>query len=172
MFEPGDKVVHQRHGAGTVIEYRTLTFEGKDREYFCIQMNDDRHTLMIPVDSIDEDEIRTAMDDTSVIKEVMYKEPDELSDNYRARQAEIRDKLKTRNPRKLAQALRDLAWLERIHKLTNTDTRLRDRLIKALAREVALIPGYNVTDARKEIQDIMQTAIDQHLANHPESVAN
>ena len=79
MFDPGDKIVHVRHGAGTVMERRTRMYEGEEREYFCIKMNDNRYTLLIPVDSLDEDELRPAMEDLSVIREVMQNEPEELS---------------------------------------------------------------------------------------------
>jgi len=163
MFEPGDKVVHVRHGAGVVIETRTMTYDGKKRDYFCIEMNDDRRTLMIPVENVDEEELRPAITDMSLIEEVLNKEPAELDDNYRTRQANIRSKLKTRNPRKLAQALRDLVWLERTHKLTNTDTRLRDRVIQALSRELALKDTLSVANARKRLEDLVNAAITDHM---------
>lgn len=166
MFEPGDNVVHARHGSGTVIESRTLTYEGRERVYFCIKLNDQRQTLMIPEDTLDADEIRPAMNDTALIEAVMLQEPAELSDNYRARQAIIRDQLRTRNPRKLASALRDLSWLEVTHKLTNTDSRLRDRLVKALARELSLTPGVSLTEARFEIDQITKRAMDHHLETY------
>lgn len=168
MFEPGDKVVHVRHGAGVVIETRTMTYDGKKRDYFCIQMNDDRRTLMIPVENIDEEELRPAITDMSVIEEVFYNEPAELDDNYRTRQANIRTKLKTRSPRKLAQALRDLVWLERTHKLTNTDSRLRDNVIQRLSRELALHPSMTVATARKRLEDMVNSAITDHMDDQDE----
>lgn len=169
MFEPGDKVVHVRHGAGVVLEKRSISYEGKTRDYFCIQMNDARHTLMIPVENVDEDELRPALSGTQLIEEVLQNEPIELSDNYRARQAAIRDKLKSRNPRQLAQALRDLSWLEHTHKLTNTDTRLRDKVIKALARELALRPETSVRNAQSVIVELVEKAMEEHIANNPEA---
>ena len=172
MFEPGDKVVHARHGAGIVLETRTIVYEGKEREYFCIQMNDARHTLMIPVENIDEDELRPAMTGTELIEEVLRKEPAELSDNYRTRQAAIREQLKSRNPYKLAQALRDLAWLERTHKLTNTDTQLRDKVLKALARELALKPNISVRSAQTTILQLVDEAMKQHISDNPTAVTS
>lgn len=169
MFNPGDKVVHTRHGAGTVIEKRTLVYDGKEREYFCIKMNDDRRTLMIPIESIDEDEIRPAMVDLTLVERILNEPPSELADNYRTRQANIREKLRSRNPHKLASALRDLSWQERTHKLTNTDTRLRDQLIKALAREIALKPSISVAQARSHIQHIIEDAMKQHEDTTPDS---
>lgn len=168
MFEPGDKIVHTRHGAGVVIETRTMVYDGKERDYFCIKMNDDKRTLMIPVENVDEDELRPAMTDMALIEEVLFNEPAELDDNYRTRQANIRQKLKTRNPRKLAQALRDLVWLERTHKLTNTDSRLRDSVIQALSRELALKPSLTVANARRKLENLVNLAMTDHLEEHQE----
>jgi RNA polymerase-interacting CarD/CdnL/TRCF family regulator len=165
MFKPGDMVVHVRHGAGVVLETRTLVYEGEKREYFCIEMNGDRRTLMIPVENVDDEELRPAITDIEIIEEVFNKEPVELDENYRIRQTEIRQQIKSRNPLKLAQALRDLVYLERTHKLTTTDLRLRDQVMQALARELALQPTLSVANARQNIQALIELAMTDHLSN-------
>lgn len=171
MFKVGDMVVHQRHGAGTVIETRVLTYEGVEREYFCIEMNGDKRILMIPVENIDSSELRPAMTDIDSIEAVFNSPPTELDENYRIRQTLIRQKLKSRNPTKLAQALRDLVYLERTHKLTGTDIRLRDQVMQALARELALKPSLTVAVARKCLQDLIERAMNRHLANFEKATA-
>jgi RNA polymerase-interacting CarD/CdnL/TRCF family regulator len=171
MFEPGDNVVHIRHGVGVVLEKRTLTFEGKDRIYFCIQLHEARNILMIPEENVDEGELRFALIGTQLIEEVLQHAPDELSDNFRIRQSDIRDIIKSRNPRKLTQALRDLAWLELKHKLTNTDIHLRESVLTALARELALKPETSVRHAQVTIIGLVEQAMQVHLANHPELVS-
>jgi len=168
MFEPGDKVVHTRHGAGIVLETKTLVFDGEERIYFCVQMNDDRRTLMIPMENVDEDELRPAITDMSVIEDVLFNEPADLPDNHRTRQSDIRTKLKTRNPRKLAQALRDLIYLERTHRLTNTDAKLRDKVMQALTRELALRPSITVATARQNLQKLVDRAMHEHIDEEEE----
>ena len=171
MFEPGDKVVHIRHGAGVVLETRTIVYEGKKRDYFCVQLNDARHILMIPIESMDSEELRPALNDTDLIEEVLQNEPKELSDNYRVRQADIRTKIKSRNPRQLAQALRDLSWLEYTHKLTNTDIQLRDMVLTTLSRELALKSEMTVRKAQTALTELVEKAMQFHLAQHPEAIA-
>ena len=61
MFKVGDMIVHQRHGAGTVIEPRTIEHDGQTREYFCIELSGDRGLLMVPRENVNEDEIRPAL---------------------------------------------------------------------------------------------------------------
>ena len=171
MFEPGDNVVHIRHGAGVVLEMRTLIYEGKKRVYFCIQLYDVRHTLMIPVENMDEEELRLALADTQLIEEVLQHTPSELSDDFRIRHSDIRDILKSRNPRKLTQALRDLAWLEHRHKLTGTDVQLRESVLNALARELALKPETTVSHAQTIIMDLVKKAMQIHLAERPNVIS-
>jgi CarD family transcriptional regulator len=171
MFEPGDHVVHIRHGVGVVMEKRTLTYEGKERIYFCIQLHEARNILMIPVENVDEGELRLALIGTQLIEEVLQNDPNELSDNFRIRQSDIRDVIKSRNPRKLTQALRDLAWLEYRHKLTNTDIQLRESLLTALARELALEPETSVRNAQITILELVKKAMQTHLAKYPDVVS-
>ena len=171
MFEPGDKVVHIRHGAGVVLETRTIVYEGKKRDYFCVQLNEARQILMIPIENMDNEELRPALNGTDLIEEVLQNEPAELSDNYRVRQADIRTKIKSRNPRQLAQALRDLSWLEHTHKLTNTDTQLRDTVLTALSRELALKSEMTVRKAQVALIELVEKAMLLHHTKHPETVA-
>jgi hypothetical protein len=65
--------------------------------------------------------------------------------------------------------LRDLVWLERTHKLTNTDTRLRDSVIQRLSRELALHPSMTVATARQQIEALVNSAITEHLDEQDEA---
>jgi RNA polymerase-interacting CarD/CdnL/TRCF family regulator len=152
MFSPGDHIVHQRHGAGVVQGFKNFCLDGVDREYLCIRIERDDYDLMVPIDTLDEEEIRPALTDTSIIEKVMLQNPEELDENYRARQATIRKMLRTRNPRRLAAALRDLTWHEYREHLTNTDKQLRNELLQALADEMALLPRLTLAKAKDRLR--------------------
>ncbi|MCA9913570.1 MAG: hypothetical protein KC496_09490 [Anaerolineae bacterium] len=153
MFSPGDHIVHLRHGAGIVQGFKHFLLDGKEREYLCIRIERDDTDLMIPTDSLDEEEIRPALTDTGMIEHVMMQKPEELDENYRARQATIRQMLRTRNPRRLAQALRDLTWHEYREHLTNTDKQLRDEVLQSLADEMALLPKLTLAKAKNRLRN-------------------
>jgi len=153
MFSPGDHIVHQRHGAGVVQGFKQFSLDGKERKYLCIRIERNDGDLMVPLDTLDEDEIRLALQDTSIIETVMLQSPEELDDNYRSRQATIRQMLRTRNPRRLAAALRDLTWHEYREHLTNTDKQLRNELLQALADEMALLPKLTAAKAKNRLQN-------------------
>ena len=53
MLEVGDAIVHLRYGAGTVTGTRTVTRDGEERQYYCIEIVNNAGTLLIPQDQID-----------------------------------------------------------------------------------------------------------------------
>jgi RNA polymerase-interacting CarD/CdnL/TRCF family regulator len=162
MFKVGDAIVHQRHGAGTVIEPRIIEHDGEKREYFCIELSGDRGLLMVPVENVNEDEIRPAITDTAMIDEVLHKPPQELGNDHRVRQNTIRAKIKTRDPRQLAQALRDLCWREHTDKLTYTDSQLKDQVQRLLTQELSLSPSMAPDSARAHLNDLVRKAMAAH----------
>lgn len=165
MFKAGDKIVHQRHGAGTVMEPRVIERDGERKEYFCIELIGDRGMLMIPAANVDSAEIRSAMLDTNLISTIMSKPPAPLSNDHRARQNQLKAQIKTRDPKELAAALRDLCWRERTDKLTFTDAQLKDSAFRLLTQELALNPSFALDTARTQINLIIENTMTAHLQN-------
>lgn len=165
MFKPGDTIVHARHGTGTVEEHRKITRNDITREYLCIKLTANNSLIMIPLDSLDEDEIRPAMVDLDLIADVLTKPPQPLDNDHRERQSIIRDMLKSRDPRQLTRALRDLCWREYESKLTFTDSQLRDKAYHLLAQELALSSASYATEARQRIESLITQAIERHAVD-------
>jgi hypothetical protein len=69
----------------------------------------------------------------------------------------------------LAEALRDLSWLEKTDKLTSRDSQLRDRVIKALAEELALRPNSNLETAKSWLQECVDSSMRYHFDNQVEN---
>lgn len=162
MFKVGAKIVHARHGAGTVTEIRTIEREGEAREYLCVELMNGRGLVMLPTDKLNPDDIRTAMTDFDTIRDVLNDTPEELQTDHRARQNKIKAQIKSRDPQQLAQALRDLAWREHTDKLTYTDAQLKDNAQRLLAQELALSPDIALETARNQLIDLVQDAINTH----------
>lgn len=160
MFDIGDCIVHPRYGAGTVIESRVIERKAEKRRYFCIELTNSRGTVMIPSEKVEETGLRPIMVTETLIREVMSKQPVELSDNHRSRQADLEAKLKSRKPLLLLQALRDLNWREHTTHLTNTDRKLKNNFQKRIVQEFALLIG---EQARVRTQEIVLQAMTQHL---------
>jgi RNA polymerase-interacting CarD/CdnL/TRCF family regulator len=160
MFTTGDIVVHKRYGAGTVVGMRTLQRKGKDRRYFCIEMAGEAGTLMIPDGNVESDDLRMALNDTTLIKEVLFNPPEDLTDDHRLRKTTIETKLSTRNPRQVVQVLRDLCWREKIAQLTTTDERLKRSALDTLLKELNLNP--KMQQAKQKVDDLIEQAMHHH----------
>lgn len=163
MYTEGDRIVHPRYGAGVIQGETTLTFLGKTRKYHILQLIGDRGEVMIPFAEAGDMDIRLAIKNMDTIEEVFANEPNILSDNYRTRQAKIDKKIKTRDPVKLAQALRDLAWREYVHKLTGVEQKMKTKLIKMLSREMAVVrPNMTIPNATNRLQQMLHEMIQYH----------
>lgn len=162
MFEPGDTVVHARHGTGIVQERRTIERDGTPRDYLCIELTSNNSLLMIPLDTLDEDELRDAEADFELVRDALVKPPETLENDHRERQSKIRSMLKSRDPRQLTRALYDLCWREYVNKLTFTDTQLRDQAYSLLSQELALNSTGAANDARRRIERLIDQAIERH----------
>lgn len=172
MYSTGDSIIHPRYGAGVVIGKRELTFLGETRDYHVMELIGGRGEVMIPMEEADDMDIRPAIKNIDTIEEVFANPPQILSDNYRTRQAKIDKKIKTRDPEFLAQALRDLAWREYVHKLTGVEQKMKSKLVKMLSREMAVVrPNMTIEKASNRLQKMLVNMIDMHQpTTHPEPV--
>lgn len=139
MYSRGDQIIHPRYGAGTIVGKKKMTYMGKLRNYHIVELVGDRGEVMIPVEAATDMNIRPAIEDLSVIEEVFGKPPQELSDDYRSRQATIQKQIQTREPEAMAMALRDLFWREQTDKLTSVELKMKSSLMKMLSHEIAVI---------------------------------
>lgn len=163
MYSEGDRIIHPRYGAGVVTGEKSLKFKGEARKYHVVELIGGRGEVMIPIKLAEDMDIRMAIKNMETIEEVFYNQPQVLSDNYRTRQAKINDKISTRDPKALAQALRDLAWREHVHKLTGVEQKMKTRLIKMLSREMAVIrPNMTIKNATSRLTNMLYEMIQYH----------
>ncbi len=163
MYSKGDTIVHPRYGTGEVLEARSVTLNGETKQYFCVALTNDRGTLMIPVDQLEDTDMRAAMTDISVIEEILQTTPEILADDHRARRATLEKRLDSSDPRKVARVIRDLAWRERVHKLTETDRKLMQRARQKVVNEIGSAPKMTLDKARKHLKALVEKTMTVHL---------
>lgn len=163
MYTTGDQIIHPRYGAGTVVGEKAVTLYGKTRQYHIVELVGNRGEVMIPLDAVEDMDIRPAIKNLDLIRSIFSEQPTELSDDYRARQAKIEKEIKTRDPQALAEALRDLAWREHIDKLTTVELKMKSKLMKMLSREMAVIrPNMNVEKATNTLTQMLYDMLEIH----------
>ncbi len=162
MFSVGDTIVHNRYGAGTIVGSKTITLYGKTNEYLCIELTADRGTLMVKEEDVDPEEVRMTLENLDIIREVLNSKPTQLSDQHRSRQPKLQAKLRSNDPRLIAQVLRDLSYRSETDGLTETDKRIRDKAHHKLMAELNLSPKVKVTST--QLNSMVSKAIEKHLA--------
>jgi CarD family transcriptional regulator len=144
MFRKGSQVAHPTHGAGIVIDVREITVAGSVRRYYHIDLANGNGMLMLPVEQAEEAGLRPVAD-PDLILDVLADDPQELSDNYRTRQTRAARKINSGDVKKVAEALRDLAWRGRTGSLSSGDANLKSKAQKLLASELAV---------QQEVEDV------------------
>ena len=161
QFAVGDKVVHPHHGPGQITGIEHKEFMQGMEEYYVIEIPTQGLTLYIPKHRMQEIGVRPAMRQTQFrhILDVLRSRPGQLPQDHKERQEQILEKLKTGLPTELAEAVRDLAWYQKMSHLTKRDTDYMDRGRKLLAAEMALVADTEIADANKTIESTLTDAL-------------
>jgi len=163
MYVAGDQIIHPRYGAGIITGEKDVTLYGNTKKYHVVELVGNRGEVMIPIEGVEDMDIRPAIKNMDIIEEIFSTPPTELSDDYRARQAKIEKQIKTREPEAMAEALRDLAWREYTDKLTSVELKMKSKLMKMLSREISVIrPVVNVEKATNQLTQMLYEMLQLH----------
>lgn len=163
----GTAIFHRTRGAGRVIDVETREWQGESTRYLVVEMMANGDTLRIPETS---HYVRQALSDAGIIFKTLHHEPQGLPSNYRSRQAEVRDALKSGEPEKVAAAARDIRSYAESEQgsWTRGGKRLYERALRMLAAEVALSQDCDMSSARTKVTDAMQGGWREASADVPE----
>lgn len=160
-FSVGDKVVHLHHGPGRIAGVERREFLDGEKRYYVIEIPDRALTVHVPVHTADEAGVRPAMPQSRLLQVVrtLRGRPHRLPQDYRERQVEIWDRLKTRRVMQLAKVVRDLTWhRERAH-LTRKDSDYLKEGQQLLAAEMALVSGDDISESISLIDSTLSAAV-------------
>lgn len=158
MLERGNAVVHPAHGGGILVDIRKVRIGEAEKLYYHIELLNGNGILMIPADQAAEDGLCTQVNPDTII-DMLCTHPEELADDYRIRQADVAKKISSGDPRKVAEAVRDLAWREHTTKLSQQDASLMSRAKKLLASMLAVQPGLDFEAASGHLNRVLKQAI-------------
>jgi CarD family transcriptional regulator len=157
----GDKVVYPRHGVGRITAMESLDLvEGFER-YYVIEIPDKGLTVRVPVRKMEELGLRPVMSRVKLarVMKALRDTPHLLSEDYKKRQAGVRERLETGAPMRIAEVVRDLTWHERRAHLTRADSDLLARGREVLSAEMALVTGTEVAYAKQMIDAALSGAV-------------
>jgi CarD family transcriptional regulator len=163
MLKKGDAVVHPNHGAGVLESTQTWQVSGVERQYHCIELVNGRGTLFIPTDRVEEVGLILIPSSASPIVSVLFDEPQELTDDYQKRKANLVAKIHSGDILLVAEALRDLAWRKRETKLSGGDEQVKAEAQELLAGVLALQLHLDIDAAIGQLNLTIHRAIQDRL---------
>jgi len=155
-FDVGSKVVHPCYGAGTVVRIQSKSISTESHSYYVINTVAKGMQVMVPVHRADDAGLRKvggARRLRTALK-VCRSQPEEeaLKGDLRARQTEMRERLKSGDFREVAQVVRALYYLNRQRPLGTVDRQLYEQGKEFLASELSLALEVESTAAMDEVE--------------------
>jgi CarD family transcriptional regulator len=166
QFAVGDLVVHPDYGAGEIVgSERQGTLEDFETSYV-IHIAQQGLTLYVPRHRMDELGVRPVMSQAKLahVLETLRSQPLRLPDDYKERQKQIEEQLKTGRTLPITKAVRDLTWHEQRAHLTKKDSDLLQRGREFLTNEMALATGQDI-EAVEETMDVALAIALRRAAN-------
>ena len=157
MFSIGDKVVYPMHGAGTIQNIEEKEVLGETRAYYILRIPDGNLQVMVPVKGSDAAGLRPIVSEEEVsgVLDVLAAESTPMDENWNRRYRENMDKLRSGDPAKVAEVIRNLMRVERAKRLSTGEKKLLANARQILASEIVLVRGV----AEKDAMDMIDSAV-------------
>jgi CarD family transcriptional regulator len=159
-FSVGDRVMHPKFGAGQITGEMDRELVDGYRHYFVIKVLGSGATAYVPMGTMGELGVRPVMssDKLDQVLGTLGSVPSDLSSDYKLRQAGVHEKLETRRPVNVAEAVRDLTWHRKRKHLTQRDEALLNHGKELLATEIALVTDREIPNAYELIDAALSAA--------------
>jgi CarD family transcriptional regulator len=160
-FVVGDRVVHPHHGPGLITgAERREFFDGK-KLYYELSIPAQGLSVFLTGRAMRKLGVRAAMSRATLprVLSKLRSEPRLLPKDYKQRQEEVWERLRTGRVMQMAEVVRDLTWHEKLEHLTKKDSEFLAQGTQRLAAEMALVSGGDVADMEATIKDTLDAAI-------------
>ncbi len=156
MYEINDRIVYPMHGAGIVraIEDHDL-FEEGERTYYKLEILSENMEIMIPVDNADSVGIRPVVS-PEVIDELilsLHGKMGTMNKNWSKRYQDNMEILKTGDPFKVGEVVKNLTLLNRQKGLSTGEKKMMTSARNFLISEIVLVKDISKEEALDLIND-------------------
>ncbi|NIV36403.1 MAG: hypothetical protein GWN58_45275, partial [Anaerolineae bacterium] len=132
-----------------------------EKLYYEIEIPAQELSVYLPRQTMKDMGVRPAMSRARLPRVLarLQDEPHHLPQDYKKRQEEVWEQLRTGRTMLLAEIVRDLTWHEDRDHLTKKDAEYLTQAKGRLAAELALVSGAEVPDMEREIDNTLNAAI-------------
>ena len=157
----GQKIVHRRYGAGTVVRVRKGRKDEEHERYYVIDIPSRDLKVHLPTDSARSEELRKLASLRKIrhALRILAEEPSELPRDYRERRAFVSELMTEGTVSSLAQIIRDLCGRQRKKSMSTLESTMLTNAKRQLAGELALVQEIDLSQAMQRIEKALQTDI-------------
>lgn len=168
MYSVGSKVVHPFYGAGTIVKIQNKSIADSVHPYYIINTVARSMQVMVPVHRADEINLRPVAPKDELLEklEIWATAPadHEISKDLRARQASMRNQLKSGSFYEIAGVARILYYMSNRRPLGIVDRQLLEQGKDFLAGELALASELEIDAAKQEIDNRLMSMLAEEEA--------
>lgn len=159
MFSVGSKVVHPTCGAGTIVRIQEKSLGDSTSKYYVIETASKGRQLFVPVGRAEAAGLHPVASEERLVRILDQPftgpEPEELRGDYKARQEEMRERLKSGSFGEVYNVVRTLYYINRQRPLGTVDRSLLDLGKELLAGEYALAAGVELAAGLRRVEDCL-----------------
>lgn len=159
MFKIGDRAVYPTQGVGVVESIEAREFSGQKHKFYILRIIDNDMTIMVPVGNASHVGMRNLIskDKIDSIYNVLGKKQDGslAIASWSRRQREYNDKIKTGDPKEVAEVLRELYLIKEAKELSYGEKKVLELARRLLVLELALAEGVAESMVEKRLENIV-----------------
>jgi len=156
-FQIGDKAVYPAHGVGEVTGIEKRDVGGEQQHFYVLRILDNGMKVMIPTTATGTNGLREIMNDAQVEEVFGVLREKEISvetTTWNRRYREYMEKIKSGEPKQIAEVLRDLYLLKNDKDLSFGERKMLDTAKSLLVKELSIAKGLDEDEVEAEFTEI------------------
>ena len=161
QFTIGDKAVYPAHGVGEVTGIESRDVGGEKQSFYILRILDNGMKVMIPTSATGSNALRSIMTPEKVDEVFGVLREKEISvetTTWNRRYREYMEKIKSGEPKQIAEVLRDLYLLKNDKDLSFGERKMLDTAKSLLVKELSIARGLDEDEVEAEFVTIFHPA--------------
>ena len=163
MFNIGDKIVYQMHGAGTIDSIEEKNKLGEKQNYYIIKMPGEVK-VMVPTDKAEEVGVRNIInkEEAAKVMSVLGQNETEMSQNWNKRYRDNMDKMKSGDIYEVADVVRNLSFKQKEKGLSTGEKKMLNNAKQILVSELVLAEHASQEEVEKLVENKINISFDEY----------
>jgi CarD family transcriptional regulator len=160
-FKVGDYVVYPVHGVGEITELSRKTVLGKKKDFYILEIQGNKMTVMVPLESAEKVGIRPIIDKKEIKKVLNLLKKDEIDteEDWKVRYQNNLNKIKSGSIFEVADVCRNLFKRAFGKELSIMERKLYENAYNLIKMEVALSKGVPQEEAGNLVSDVLANSV-------------